>query len=78
MHPENELKLKTILSDLLERKADELKATSLLKEDLGVDSTEMVELCGALEKAFGIQIDDAVEKRLKTVGDLYSLLSAKA
>ncbi|PTL79019.1 acyl carrier protein [Vitiosangium sp. GDMCC 1.1324] len=74
MPQEVESKVNKILSNLLERKLEELNARISLKEDLDVDSTEMVEICSALEKAFGVEIDDSVEKKLKTVGDIYTLL----
>ncbi|QRN99564.1 acyl carrier protein [Archangium violaceum] len=77
MPQEVESKINSILSNLLERKIEEINARISLKDDLDVDSTEMVEICSALEKAFNVEIDDGVEKKLKTVGDLYSLMSAK-
>ncbi|WP_257449072.1 acyl carrier protein [Archangium lipolyticum] len=77
MRQEVESKINNILSNLLERKIEEINARISLKDDLDVDSTEMVEICSALEKAFNVEIDDGVEKKLKTVGDLYSLMSAQ-
>ncbi|WNG34351.1 acyl carrier protein [Archangium violaceum] len=76
MKNEIETKVNGILSSLLERKLEEINARCSLKDDLDVDSTEMVELCGVLEKTFNVEIDDTVEKKLKTVGDLYTLLSS--
>jgi len=38
----------------------EVIAEACLKEDLGIDSTEMVEVIVALEKEFGIKIPDGI------------------
>ncbi len=41
-----------------------------LKEDLGVDSTEMVEVMAAMEKEFGVKIPDGVINGGNTVKEL--------
>jgi acyl carrier protein len=45
-----------------------------LKDDLNMDSLDMVELIMALEEAMGIQIKDEDVKELKTVGDVVKFL----
>ena len=51
---------------------DEAKITSeaKLKEDLGIDSLDAVELAMAIEEAFDIKIDDEDLKKLITVQDI--------
>ena len=51
---------------------DEAKITpeAKLKEDLGIDSLDAVELAMAIEEAFDIKIDDEDLKKLSTVQDI--------
>ncbi|SFN83566.1 acyl carrier protein [Eubacterium pyruvativorans] len=51
---------------------DEAKITpeAKLKEDLGIDSLDAVELAMAIEEAFDIKIDDEDLKKLITVQDI--------
>lgn len=41
-------------------------------QDLGIDSTELVEIVVALEKRFAINIDSEIQGTLTSVGDLVS------
>jgi acyl carrier protein len=45
-----------------------------LKEDLEMDSTELVELALVLEKRFSLPIDDAVLSKLSTFGKVEAFL----
>ncbi|NGO11148.1 acyl carrier protein [Streptomyces sp. HC44] len=49
---------------------DELADTTGLSEDLGIDSTELVEIVVALEQHFDISIDMDAEGGFRTLGDL--------
>lgn len=53
---------------------DEEKITpeAKLKDDLGIDSLDAVELAMAVEEAFDIKIDDEDLKKLITVQDIVS------
>lgn len=53
-----EAKTREIIVKLLGIKPDELAPSSKLEDDLGVDSTELVEIIIALEKNFGIHIKE--------------------
>jgi acyl carrier protein len=44
-------------------------------QDLGIDSTELVEIIVALEKRFSISIDSEIQDTLTSVGDLVSRVS---
>ena len=44
------------IADILDVKVDELADTEKLYDSVGVDSTEMVELCVSLGKKFGVKI----------------------
>ena len=48
----------------------EITATSSFKEDLEVDSLDLMELVMALEEEFDIEIPDADAEKVVTVGDV--------
>ncbi|MFR9673739.1 acyl carrier protein [Streptomyces sp. TR06-5] len=52
-------KIKEIVCDILELEEDEVTETSLFNEDHGADSLRAIEILAALEKQFGIVIDQA-------------------
>ncbi|GAA2249563.1 hypothetical protein GCM10010145_16240 [Streptomyces ruber] len=49
---------------------DELTDGTVLAADLGIDSTELVEIVVALEQHFGIRVDMDEEGAFRTFGDL--------
>lgn len=48
-----------------------------LKDDLCLDSLEFVEMIMDLEREFHIHIQDEEMKQIKTVGDIYEVVSHK-
>ena len=46
-----------------------------LREDLGADSLEDVEIMMALEKRFNLSIPDEMTERISTVGDVFEALA---
>ncbi len=63
---------------LSELHIDTLGATikTRLKEDLDMDSTELIEMAVALEKHFSIPIDDTAFLRLSTLGDIIQYIES--
>ncbi len=55
-------------------KESEIVPNATLREQLGVDSTEMVEIIVGIEKEFNIQISDSKVEKLKTIQDLINLV----
>ncbi|HLB24787.1 MAG TPA: acyl carrier protein [Nitrospirota bacterium] len=53
----------------------EIMPSAELKQDLGVDSTEMVEVLVALEKEFGVKIPDGVISGGSRIRDVVDYLS---
>ena len=47
-----------------------------LREDLGLDSLDAVELAIAAERAFGVDIEEEQVARLRTVADIVALVAA--
>lgn len=66
--------LVSILSEQLLIDADAVKPESRLKEDLGADSLDMLQLLMTLEEEKGIVIPDEVLPTLKTVGEIVAYL----
>ena len=71
---DRETKMRQILSDHLGRSTAELPLGTSLQGELDIDSTEMVDLFCAFEKAFKITFPDGAEREVKTVGDIYDLI----
>ena len=59
-----------------ELKVDAAKVTleASLKDDLGADSLDAVEIIMDIEDEFGVEIDDTKAEAISTVGDLVSYI----
>jgi acyl carrier protein len=73
----NAEKVKTIISEQLGVKIEEVKPESNFIDDLGADSLDTVELVMAFEEEFGVEIPDEDAEKLKTVGDAINYISQK-
>ena len=60
-------KVKKIVVEQLDVKADAVKPEASFANDLGADSLDTVELVMALEEAFDIEIPDEVAEQIDTV-----------
>jgi len=65
-------KVDDILITEFELDADAVVPTAHLREDLDLDSLDGVDLVVALEKAFGLRIDEKVIAETRTVGDIHA------
>jgi len=50
---------------------DSMNPESNLRNDLGADSLDEIEICMGVEKEFNITIPDSELEKVKTVSDLY-------
>lgn len=70
-------KVKEVLIDMLGAEEHEITPEARIREELGADSLDEVELIMELEKEYHITITDEEAEKVKTVFDIYSLLEKK-
>jgi len=64
-----------IIEEQLHLSGVELTEDLSLKDDLGADSIDLVELVMAFEDEYGIEVQyEELDKRVKTVGDIVEFL----
>ncbi len=67
-------KVKSILVDELQLKAEDIKPESELVNDLGINSLELADLIMTCEEKFNIEIKDDDIRKFITVGDICNYL----
>ena len=72
-----EEKVKSIISEQLGVKAEEVNPSASFIDDLGADSLDTVELVMALEEEFGVEIPDEDAEKMSTVGDAIKYIEEK-
>ena len=70
-------KITQILVETANVDADKVTKEATLKDDLGIDSLDSVEMVLELENEFDVKLDDDEIAHLVTVGDVLDLVSAK-
>ena len=71
-------KVKSIISEQLGVKPEEVIPAASFIDDLGADSLDTVELVMALEEEFGVEIPDEDAEKITTVGDSIKYIEEKA
>jgi len=66
------VRVSKVISNVLDKKQDDIKASSSLRDDLSADSLDSIEMIMELEEEFGIEIGDNLESDIVTVSDLVS------
>jgi len=74
---DTEERIKGLFVKSFDMKPEELTSGANLRGDLGMDSTEVVELVVALEKEFQIQIDDGEITNKHCVSDVIKAVEDK-
>lgn len=75
MKAEERDKVLEILSDKLGVAKEELQPQKMIREDLGCDSLDVIEIVMEIEKEFNMIISDELYDGLKTVGDVINLIN---
>ncbi|MBL3669482.1 acyl carrier protein [Streptomyces sp. M2CJ-2] len=70
--------IKDIVCDILEIEDDEVSETSLFKEDHNADSLRSIEILAALEKEFGVVINQSEMPRMVHLKGVYEVVSESA
>ncbi len=67
-------KVKDLISEQLDVKADEITEDSSIQDDLGADSLDVVDLVMAIEDEFSVEIPEDQVENIKTVGDIVKFI----
>ncbi len=70
-------KLKAMVKEQLDIDVDKVTESADIKNDLGLDSLDIVEILMTVEEEWGIIIDDDETTNIKTVGDVIALIEQK-
>jgi acyl carrier protein len=70
-----EAKVRSIISEQLGVKEEEIKIGSSFIEDLGADSLDIVELVMQMEEEFEVEIPDEEAENIKTVQDAVNYIN---
>ena len=70
-------KVKELISEQLDVKADDITEASNIQDDLGADSQDVVDLVMALEDEFDVEIPEDQVENSKTVGDIVKFIEDK-
>jgi acyl carrier protein len=68
-------KVVEIISNLSNISVDEIKEASVLTDDLGIDSLDLVEMVMNLEEEFDCTIPDESYEHVRTVSDIFKVVS---
>ncbi|MNP28541.1 Acyl carrier protein [compost metagenome] len=56
--------------------ASEVRDDAKIRDDLGADSLDIVEIVMEIEDEFGVEISDADAEKIETVGDIVRYISS--
>ena len=70
-------KVKELIAEQLDVKADDITETSNIQDDLGADSLDVDDLVMALEDEFDVEIPEDQVENIKTVGDIVKFIEDK-
>ena len=66
-----------VLADKLSKDESEITPESVIREDLGADSLDMVEIIMGLEDEFDVEIPDEDAAGITTVAEVVSYITSK-
>ena len=69
--------VKNVIAEELEVEVSQISMESLIVDDLGADSLDVVELIMRLEENFEIEIPDEDAEKIQSVGDAVKFIEAK-
>lgn len=69
-------KVRNILAEQLDVEEEKITMDSMIADDLGADSLDVVDLLMSLEDEFEIEIPDEEIENIKTVGNLVNYIES--
>lgn len=69
--------VKAVIAEELEVEETQIQMESLIVDDLGADSLDVVELIMRLEEKFDVEIPDEDAEKIQTVGDAVNFITTK-
>lgn len=69
--------LKEIICEYVEIEPEEITAESNMRFDLGASSFDLMNIAVAIEEKFKVKMSNAALPKIKTVGDIATLLADK-
>ena len=69
--------LKEIICEYVEIEPEEITAESNIRFDLGASSFDLMNIAVAIEEKFKVKMSNSTLPKIKTVGDIAELLTAK-
>jgi acyl carrier protein len=75
---ETQKKVIAIIAEQLARPEDSITESSHFVDDLGADSLDLVEIIMAIEEAFGLEIPEGEQEKIKTVGNAIAYVEKHA
>jgi len=67
-------KMRALIAQKLNLDESEISPEKSLKNDLGADSLDVVEVSLMLEEEFNVKFDESETEKIQTVNDLYELI----
>jgi acyl carrier protein len=71
-------KVIAIIAEQLAKPEDAISGNSHFVDDLGADSLDTVEIIMAIEEAFGVEIPESEQEKIRTVGDAVTYVEKNA
>lgn len=71
-------KVKAILSEQFDVEEDSITTDTVIEDDLGADSLDVVDLVMSLEDEFEIEVPDDQVENIRTVGDIVKYIEANS
>lgn len=70
-------KLRGMICDQLDLDPETVTEESLIIEDLGADSLDIVDLVMTIEEEFNVEVPDEEIENIRTVGDVVKFIEAR-
>jgi len=70
-------RIREVVAEQLGVERADVHAESIILEDLGADSLDVVELVMALEEEFDVEIPDESVEAMRTIGDVEAWVAAR-